>query len=111
MRRVSLPAVTKISLDLPEQNFTPFIELMTSSTLRGDGTISALSDPPLSRCAIPFLQKLEILIIGALECSLESWYGLLRSLEGLRVLEADFSKVGRRFWDVLVGKHEGISGL
>jgi hypothetical protein len=114
MRRVSLPALTKISLDLPEQDFTPFIELITSSTLRGDDTLSCsdtLSGPPLCRCAIPSLPKLEVLIIGALECSPESWYGLLQTLEGLRVLEADFSRVGRRFWDVLVGKRGSISGI
>lgn len=111
MRRVSLPAVTKISLDLPEQDFTPFIELITSSTLRGDDTLSTLSGPPLCQYAIPSLPKLEILIIGALECSLESWYGLLQTLEGLRVFEADFSRVGRRFWDVLVGKPESVSGI
>ena len=108
MRRVSLPAVKKISLDLPEQDFTPFIELITSSTLRGGDTLSTLSG---LRCAIPSLQKLEILIIGALECNLESWYWLLRILGGLLVLEVDFSRVGRRFWDVLVQKHESISEI
>ena len=81
-----LPAVKTISLDLPEQNFTPFIEMIGQSSS--------------SNCPIPSLAILDTLTIHALDCSLDSWRTLLRGLKGLKFFDVDFTRVGSKFWDV-----------
>ena len=86
-----LPAVKTIILDLPEQNFTPFIEMIATG-----GQPSPLS----SNCPIPSLAILDTLIIHALDCSPDSWRTLLRGLKGLRIFDVDFTRVGSKFWDV-----------
>ena len=89
-----LPAVKTLSLDLPEQNFTPFIEMIAAG-----GQQSSMS-PSSSNCPIPSLTILDTLTIHALNCSLDSWRTLLRGLKGLRFLDVDFTRVGSNFWDV-----------
>ena len=81
-----LPAVKTISLDLPEQNFTPFIEMIGQSSS--------------FNCPIPSLAILDTLTIHALDCSLDSWRTLLRGLKGLKFFDVDFTRVGSKFWDV-----------
>jgi F-box-like len=89
-----LPAVKTISLDLPEQNFTPFIEMIAAG-----GQPSSMS-PSSSSWPIPSLAILDTLIIHALNCSPDSWRTLLRALKGLRFFDVDFTRVGSKFWDV-----------
>jgi len=87
-----LPAVKAITLDLPEQNFSPFIEMMAG----GGGQQSLMS----SSRPIPSLAILDTLIIHALNCSPDSWRALLQDLKGLKFFDVDFTRVGSNFWDI-----------
>lgn len=131
-----LPNAQKMSWDLPEQDFSSFIELLTQ---RADSiTIAEYTVPPRrpSKIAIsslvldseaeltdgvvgkksqadaifagplPYLSRLTTLVITALECSLSSWQSLLLSLDGLKHLEVDFRRVGHMFWKVFAGTVE-----
>ena len=88
-QRLILPAVKSISLDLLEQNFTPFIEM-----------IAAGGQSSSSVCPIPSPAILDTLTIHALDCSPESWRTFLQGLKGLRFLDVDFTRVGSNFWDI-----------
>jgi hypothetical protein len=90
-RPLILTAVKAITLDLPEQNFTPFIEMITAG---GQSSLVSSSRP------IPSLAILDTLIIHALNCSPDSWRALLQCLKGLKFFEVDFTRVGSKFWDV-----------
>jgi len=89
-----LPTVKNVCLDLPEQNFTPFIEMISV------GGHESSTSPSSSSCPIPSLTILDTLTIQALDCSQDSWRTLLRGLKGLKFLDVDFTRVGSRFWDV-----------
>ncbi|KAF8158204.1 hypothetical protein B0H34DRAFT_707841 [Crassisporium funariophilum] len=122
MGRLFLPSVNKLSLDLPDQNFTPFIDLLTAPTAQscnlssmGNGLAPTSFTSPLTNgCPnVPILDlsRLETLKIHALECSVKSWCTLLRVLTRLRILEVDFTRVGAGFWEAFTAEHDSSLGL
>ncbi|TFK40740.1 hypothetical protein BDQ12DRAFT_627412 [Crucibulum laeve] len=127
MERLVLPEVQKLSLNLPDQDFTSFIELTsgTSPTPIPMDSLSPISSTSatipsatseistsslvesLYHLPIPNIGNLQVLEITALQCDVNSWYRLLRSLSGLKILEIDFTKVPMDFWKVLSGQSLG----
>ncbi|KAH6911451.1 hypothetical protein BKA70DRAFT_1384820 [Coprinopsis sp. MPI-PUGE-AT-0042] len=137
VQRLHLPAVRKMTWDLPEQDHTAFVDLITrkvdvvpspirsssSSSSPSSGSKMSISSLVSSATSIseddgdrpgdisqtiytgpfPNISRLETLVLTALECNLQSWKNLLLALSGLTRLEADFSKLGSRFWEVFGG--------
>lgn len=119
MERMDLPNLRKLTLELSDQDYSPFITLLIGpSTHPTDVSAALLSsssdtfhpnatqDLPPSNPPITSLAKLQALTIRDLSCSLTSWVALLRSLEGLRTLEADFSRLDDGFWMAFTGEVE-----
>ncbi|KAF9562605.1 hypothetical protein CPC08DRAFT_706641 [Agrocybe pediades] len=98
------PALRKLSIELPDQDYSPFIELITrlpaSTVQEFNGRRDSTSKLEKVNPIIPFMSKLEILEIRMLNCSLQSWTGLLQAVHGLRQLEVDFARVPDLFWTV-----------
>ncbi|KAJ6621812.1 hypothetical protein B0H10DRAFT_1741571, partial [Mycena sp. CBHHK59/15] len=88
LQHLELPGLQKLSLDLPDQDFTAVVDLIAGG---------ASGAPP-----VPALARLQVLRVTALECSPASWRALVRALTGLRTLEVDFTRVGDAFADVLL---------
>lgn len=106
--RLQISRLKKLTLELPEQNFTPFLELINGPAVE-DLSVDSQSSPSMKR--LPslnpspnltgrLLANLEVLVIRALECSIQTWFSLLLSAAALRVLEVDFTRVGSGFWKV-----------
>ncbi|KDR82592.1 hypothetical protein GALMADRAFT_1347475 [Galerina marginata CBS 339.88] len=108
VERLCLPNLKRLTLELPEQDYSPFMDLITGPSLQkpaNDSTqAQTTSEPNAARPApiapLPSVFNLEILVIKALECSWTSWAGFLQATQGLRVLEVDFARVGPAFWNV-----------
>ncbi|CAA7261483.1 unnamed protein product [Cyclocybe aegerita] len=111
IQRLHIPSVNKLTLDLPDQNFTPFVELLTNSSAPGStdnigranstqtaprfySTEHSSPSPTPPDSPILSLRNLETLIVRALECSPSSLVSLLRATQALRVLQVDFARVG-----------------
>ncbi|KAG6820621.1 hypothetical protein H0H93_014224 [Arthromyces matolae] len=104
MGRLVLPRLKQLSLDLPDQDFTPFLDLITDAN-QSVNTLNALSSPsPTCHPHLPFpsLSKLQCLTLTALDASLNSLRNLVRSLRELRALEVHFAAVSDVFVDVLM---------
>ncbi|TDL22117.1 hypothetical protein BD410DRAFT_803635 [Rickenella mellea] len=84
LERLSIPEVRRLRLELPEQNHTPFIELV-------------------SRPSAPLFARLDALHINALECSSAAWRAFLASMPLLRFLAVDFRRVDASLRGMLVG--------
>ena len=108
--RVCFPSLKKLTLELPEQDYSSFVELIT-------GPPSSQQQLPLdaeqtsqtgalasANIPLPALSNLQFLVIHALECNLSSWIGFLKAARGLKRLEVDFARVGNLFWDVFTSK-------
>jgi len=107
LERLKIPTVKTLTLDLPDQDFTAVLELLTrySFDTKGD------SDPnnnnnnnpgTRSRAPITTLSNLDTLVIRALDCSWSSWVACFKALQRLRKLEVDFTRVQSRFWRLFV---------
>lgn len=83
--RLSIPAVKRLRLDLPDQDFTLFIN-------------------QISRAAAPTFPHLESLHITALKCELDAWCNLLLSVPKLQFLHIDFRCVDPGFSIALVDR-------
>ncbi|KAJ7069568.1 hypothetical protein C8F01DRAFT_976582 [Mycena amicta] len=83
LRTLELPRLITLSMDLPEQDFTGVVQLMT-------GTSPLHKSPPLP------LAGLHTLRISALECQVGALAALIRGVSALRVLELDFSRISSR---------------
>ncbi|KIL67957.1 hypothetical protein M378DRAFT_61947, partial [Amanita muscaria Koide BX008] len=102
METLVLPAIRKLELELPDQDFTQFVEML--GVKKGEEVILP---PPSVRVdaeprTFPALWRVEHLSITALVCSADSWRGFLRALTGLKVLEIDFGRVSEEFWHVFM---------
>ncbi|KAK0464643.1 uncharacterized protein EV420DRAFT_1517364 [Desarmillaria tabescens] len=86
MQGVVMTGVTKLSLNLSEQDYTPFV----SSLTRREGNKSSRPAPPV-HYALPNIHLLTGLTVTALECSVSSFRALLRVLVNLRFLDVDFA--------------------
>ncbi|PPQ82580.1 hypothetical protein CVT26_012387 [Gymnopilus dilepis] len=133
VRRLCLPGLRKLSLDLPEQDYTPFIDLLTTPASPSPASSPASSPPPspttstagsshealleaATTATVPkqpnpilSLSSIETLIIHSLECTLESWTAFLRAAVNLRKLKVNFGSVGVDFWDVFTRDCEPVS--
>jgi len=122
MERLVMPGLKQLSLDLPDQDFTPFIGLIvgvqiqqSNSLVFNSDTLSSLTSSETSgtrslspsvvslvQLPFPALGRLETLVIAALECSVDSFHAFLLRLEGLRCLEMHFAPVRDGFFRLLV---------
>jgi hypothetical protein len=120
--RLIMPGVKQLRLDLPDQDFTPFMQLVAGAQILEPQTLASASDTSPSpspeasstrsslspsvmlptHLPLPALAKLETLVISALECSANSFRAFLLRLEGLRCLEMHFSPIGDEFLRVLM---------
>lgn len=92
LERLYLPSVRKVTLNLPDQEFSPVIELIACPTPTNSETEEFHYRP------IPNLANIESLTIRALECREDSWIWFLRALRGLRYLEVDSPSARKNFW-------------
>lgn len=98
LERLKIPNVRTLTLDLPEQDFTGFLELLTRcGDASGNNNRATCSSVPIAS-----LCTLDTLTIRALECSWTSWVTFFKALRKLRKLEVDFTRVGPRFWRIFV---------
>jgi hypothetical protein len=108
-----LPAVTTLALDLPEQDFMPFVNflagVLADEAEGGEGDVGVgeageggEDGDGEAKTLRPYFGRLERLVVSALECSAESWRALFTGLTGLRVLEVDFVRVGYNLYQVLM---------
>jgi hypothetical protein len=123
MERLIMPGLKQLTLDLPDQDFTPFMKLVSGTQMQepdtltsGGDTSSSPSSPRASstrsshtpsvisptHLPFPALAKLETLVIVALECSVDSFRAFLLCLEGLRSFEMHFPSVCDEFLRVLM---------
>jgi hypothetical protein len=106
-KHLSTPALSHLSVDLPDQNFTPFV-LQAAGAINAPTEEGAMEwDPCLSLSGLtpppPLFPHLHTLVVSALECCAESWRSWLISMPSLKVLEVDFGRVSEGFYHVLVG--------
>ncbi|KAG6844061.1 hypothetical protein H0H87_010059 [Tephrocybe sp. NHM501043] len=103
MGRLVLPGLKRLCLDLPDQDFTPFISLITNTKQH---TPESNSLTPSTGCLLhplfPSFSRLESLVITALEASPNSLRNFVRGLNELRMLEVHFASVSEAFIDVLM---------
>ncbi|KAG7443131.1 uncharacterized protein BT62DRAFT_996261 [Guyanagaster necrorhizus] len=98
MQGVVMTDVTKLSLNLSEQDYSPFLGSLT----RREGSKSSRTGPPV-HYALPNIHLLTDLTVTALECSVSSFRALLRILVNLRFLDVDFAGLcGGEGWKVFV---------
>ncbi|KAF8059304.1 hypothetical protein FPV67DRAFT_1454493 [Lyophyllum atratum] len=107
MGRLVLPRIKQLSLDLPDQDFTPFVELIARPSPSTQSPISPNSPTPpyphaFSHLPLPALSRLETLVLTALETSPESLRNLLRALQELRALEVNFACISDALPGLLV---------
>lgn len=117
--RLHVPGLKRLTLDLREQDFTPFIEFLTSPPEQLHSTTSGKHDVPFSQLRhqyselpVHIIGRLDVLIIRGLECSLTSWEALLHATRGLRFLEVAFSRTSAGFWKVFTqeGNPQSVIG-
>ncbi|KAF8916998.1 hypothetical protein CPB85DRAFT_1193397, partial [Mucidula mucida] len=100
---VVFPGVTKLTMGLSEaeQSYSNVVGLLIG--VRTNSNRAVFVHKPL-----PNLHLLVDLTITALECSLSSFSGLIRSLVGVQRLDIDFSRVcGGEGWKVFITASEG----
>ncbi|KAF9485922.1 hypothetical protein BDN70DRAFT_467010 [Pholiota conissans] len=110
LERLQLPSLKRLMLDLREQDFTPFIDFLTSPPEHPHpASISATLPPPTqhlsSELPVQYIGRLETLIIRGLDCGLTNWAALLRTTQSLRALDVAFAKTSPDFWKLFT--HEG----
>lgn len=81
-QRLTLTNLKHLRLELQDQDYTPFLDLVRNSK-----SIN--------------LSKLEFLRFDTMECSLESWEKLLRASPSIQILEVDFRRTPKGFFEVL----------
>lgn len=89
-RRLKLSNVKHLRLELQDQDYTPFLDLVRNSKLMN-------------------LSKLEFLRFDTMECSLESWERLLKASPSIRTLEVDFRRAPKGFFEVLFNADESTA--
>ncbi|PPR00457.1 hypothetical protein CVT24_004518 [Panaeolus cyanescens] len=95
MERLAAPNVRRLELELPDQDFTDFVDLLTKGPSEDQGGIEHARMSP-----VPNINSLQFLTVHALECGVEAWNNFLYACSGLQGLEVDFSRVGSQFWDI-----------
>ncbi|EGN98421.1 hypothetical protein SERLA73DRAFT_55742, partial [Serpula lacrymans var. lacrymans S7.3] len=90
-----IPNLRRLTLDLPEQDFTAFVSLLASPVQvsgssgddgeDGDGTDDV---PPHTSLA-----HLEQLTVTSLDCTLKAWRALLAAVPDLSLLDANFNRL------------------
>ncbi|TFY70957.1 hypothetical protein EVG20_g2040 [Dentipellis fragilis] len=85
MQHLTMPTLRTLEMELPEQDFTAFVDL-------------------ISDAQAPYFPILDDLHISALDCSVESWGRFLRTIPKLSYLEADFRRIEHDFFDELFTK-------
>lgn len=101
MGRLVLPGLKRLSLDLPDQDFTPFLELITDAKNRLQAMKNHLSPLCVSRIPFPSFSKLDSLVLTALEANTDSLRNFVHGLRELRALEIHFASVSDAFVDIL----------
>ncbi|TFY75810.1 hypothetical protein EWM64_g8200 [Hericium alpestre] len=95
MEHLSLPTLRVLELELPEQDFSAFLELV-------------------SNAETPYFPLLDTLRVSALDCSTEAWSKFLLAVPKLSFLETDFRRVQHDFFQILFTKvprsEEPVSG-
>jgi len=85
LRYLVTPSVRSLELELPDQDFSQFADL--------------LADPTEPR--FPALERLHV---SALECSPDSWFNLLKNFRRVTYLYVDFRRVQFAFYEKLCTK-------
>lgn len=100
MKRLAVPNVRRLELELPDQDFTDFMDLLIdgSSEVQDDLENTRMESP------VPNISGLQFLTVHALECNVEAWNRFLYACSGLHGLEVDFSRVGSQFWEVFTAQ-------
>ncbi|KAG6840380.1 hypothetical protein C0991_007117, partial [Blastosporella zonata] len=108
MGRLVLPGLKRLSLDLPEQDFAPFISLITDAKYRAPQPLSpSLSTICLPHLPFPSFSKIETLVLTALEVrNVDNLGNFMRGLNHLRTLEVNFANVIVDFFDILMEEVE-----
>ncbi|KAF9533062.1 hypothetical protein CPB83DRAFT_832174 [Crepidotus variabilis] len=91
LERLRIPNIRQLTLDLPDQDFSSFLEVLTKSATavhNSSGELNVNSS----------LQHLRAIAVYALECDSESWTRFLKSASNVQLLEVDFSRLPRKLW-------------
>jgi len=90
-QRLRVPRVKRLRLELPDQNYTPFLDVVRRSKSK-------------------VFSQVDILRVDSLECSKEAWRGFLLSTPLVTTLEVDFRRVPSGFCEVLFHVEESRPG-
>jgi hypothetical protein len=104
---LSVPNVKRLGLDLPEQDFSIFVDLISGARRRGiiprptkrTGVVDLGAGPPGR--PLGYFESVERLAITSLECSADAWRMFLPSIRALQIMEVDFRRMGNGFYDAL----------
>ncbi|KAJ3490445.1 hypothetical protein NLI96_g1440 [Meripilus lineatus] len=107
-RRLEMPNVTKLKVELHDQPFTEFVDYLVCPPSDNRYSYSSpnghLYESDSEQEAVPrgpVFPNLNTLIVVALECSVESWKSLLRTSVEIENLEVDFAEMDEGCFDVL----------
>lgn len=104
---LNMPNVKRLGLDLPEQDFTVFVDLISGArrrsislpAMKGDRAYDVHEGPPGRPRG--YFETVERLAITSLECSPDAWRKFLPSIRALQVMEVDFRRMGEGFYEAL----------
>lgn len=104
---LSMPNLKKLGLDLPEQDFSIFVDLVSGARRRSVTPRNVKNPRKIDINAGPpgrprgYFESVERLAITSLECSADAWRMFLPSIRALQVMEVDFRRMGTGFYDAL----------
>ncbi|KAI0784784.1 hypothetical protein C8Q75DRAFT_777595 [Abortiporus biennis] len=117
-RRIKIPNVKRFSVELPEQDFTPFVEFLVDppppyvlrtgncepvQPVQEDGEDDdEETSSKLKKSWGPVLPHLENLSISALECTTDSWRKFLQTLKHVEHVEIDFARMAEGTFEELM---------
>ncbi|OCH88457.1 hypothetical protein OBBRIDRAFT_734375 [Obba rivulosa] len=105
---LELPAVRTLHLELPDQDFTPFVAHLAHPPAPPPDPAAALplanghAHPPHEALPPPLFPLLEELSLPALQCRLDAWRGFVGACTRVARLEADFARMPEGFFDELL---------
>ena len=97
-----MPNVKRLGLDLPEQDYTLFVNLLSGAKRRSiqvRGADDPLYGPPGR--PIGYFEKVEHLAITSLQCSTAAWLKFIPSIREMRIMEIDWKRMADDFYDAL----------
>lgn len=97
-----MPNVKRLGLDLPEQDYTLFVNLLSGAKRRSiqvRGADDPLYGPPGR--PIGYFETVEHLAITSLQCSTDAWLKFIPSIREMRVMEIDWKRMADDFYDAL----------